>query len=125
MPNQFTLIDPHELDEIEDRLRQLKLYTQGTSYLKQKDSLQKELKNFLLTLPGSLNLDNVTPANLCRFLVFKDRHGKTQIHQTSCRMLGYKNYHNCGRPLRLSYKTIDEYFGKMVSIFHTRARDGE
>ena len=123
--HQFTPIDPHELYEIDDKLCQLKLYIQATSYSKQKDSPQRELKNFLLTLPASPNLDNATPRDLCRFLVFKDRHGKAQVHKTSCHMLGQKGHHKCGCPLRLSYKTLDSYIGKMRSIFHALGRDGE
>ena len=65
------------LDEIDTHLNQLWNFDQATSYSKQKDSLQKELENFLLGLPG-------LPRDLCRFLVFKDRGGKTQVHRNVC-----------------------------------------
>ena len=42
------------VNAIDDRLRQLALFDQATSYSKQKDSLRKELENFLFSLPGSL-----------------------------------------------------------------------
>ena len=41
------------LDEIDTRLNQLWNFDQATSYSKQKDSLEKELENFLLGLPGN------------------------------------------------------------------------
>ena len=60
------------LDKIDTRLNQLWNFDQATSYSKQKDSLQKELENFLLGLPGKPSLAIVSPRGLCRFLVFKD-----------------------------------------------------
>ena len=68
------------LDEIDTRLNQLWNFDQATSYSKQKDSLQKELENFLLGLPGKPSLAIVSPRDLGRFFVFKDRGGKTQVH---------------------------------------------
>ena len=113
------------LDEIEARLQQLLNYDQATSYKKQKDSLQRELEAFLTALPGFVTLATVTPRDLCRFLIFKDKHGKTQIHHNSCEFLGQRGKHSCGCPLRLSYKTVDSYIGKLRSIFHSIGRDGE
>ena len=113
------------LDGIEVRLQQLLNYDQATSYKKQKDSLQRELKAFLGALPGFVTMATVTPRNLCRFLIFKDRHGKTQVHRNSYEFLGQRGKHSCGCSLRLSYKTVDSYIGKLSSIFHSIGRDGE
>ena len=76
-------------------------------------------------LPGKPSLAIVSPRDLCRFLVFKDRGGKTQVHQNSCAFLGQRGTHSCGCPVRLSYKTVDSYIGKLRSIFHAIGRDGE
>ena len=113
------------VNAIDDRLRQLALFDQATSYSKQKDSLQKELENFLSSLPGSPTIATVTPRDICRFLVYKDKNGKTQIHHNGCPHLGKRGTHPCGCPLRLSYKTIDFYIGKLRAIFHANGRDGE
>ena len=113
------------LDEIDTRLNQLWNFDQATSYSKQKDSLQKELENFLLGLPDKPSLAVVSPRDLCRFLVFKDRGGKTQVHRNGCAFLGQRGTHSCGCPVRLSYKTVDSYIGKLRSIFHAIGRDGE
>ena len=96
-----------------------------TSYSKQKDSLKNKLEVFLNTLPGYVTLETVTPYDLCRFLVFKDRNGKTQVHQQGCHYIGQKGQHHCGCPLRLSYKTVDSYIGKLRAIFHAMGQDGE
>lgn len=118
---------PLQIDvaQIECRLQQLLTFDQATSYTRQKNSLQKELENFLAALPGHTTLATVTPRDLCRFLVFKDTHGKTQVHRLTCGFLGQRGIHSCGCPLRLSYKTIDSYIGKLRSIFHSIGRDGE
>lgn len=76
------------LPYIDDRLKQLTVFDQATSYAKQKDSLQRELEKFLASLPGSPTLATVTPRDLCRFLVYKDSHGKTQVHVNGCQFLG-------------------------------------
>ena len=65
-----------DMDVIDDRLRQLALFNQATSYSKQKDSLQRELENFLSSLPGCLTIATVTPRDICRFLVYKDKNGR-------------------------------------------------
>lgn len=114
-----------KLDEIDARLQQLLDFDKATSYSKQKTSLQKELEKFLSALPGHVTLATVTPRDLCRFLTYKDKNGKTQVHRNSCNFLGQKGVHPCGCPMRLSYKTVDSYIGKLRAIFHANGRDGE
>ena len=75
-----------DLNAIDDRLRQLAVFDQATSYSKQKDSLQKELENFFSSLPGSITISTVTPRDICRFLAYKDKNGKTQVHRNGCQV---------------------------------------
>ena len=114
-----------ELDDIDARIKQLFHFDKATSYSKQKDSLQKELEQFLYSLPGHVTLATVTPRDLCRFLVYKDKNGKTQVHRMGCEFLGQKGKHSCDCPMRLSYKTVDSYIGKLRAIFHANGRNGE
>ena len=79
----------------------------------------------LLALPGSPGLLTATPRDLTRFLVFKDKSGKTQVHQNACPFLGQRGIHTCGCPTRLSFKTVDSYIGKLRSIFVAIGRGGE
>lgn len=71
------------LVEIDDRLRQLENYDQVTN-------LRRELCSFLAGLPGQVSLVTVTPRDLCRLLVYKDKDGKTQVHRNSCGYLGQR-----------------------------------
>ena len=114
-----------DVNAIDDRLRQLALFDQATCYSKQKASLQRELENFLSSLPGSISVSTVTPRDICRFLVHKDKNGKTQVHRNGCPHLGKRGTFDCACPLRLSYKTVDSYIGKLRAIFHAIGRDGE
>ena len=82
-----------------------------------KDSLQRELERFFASLP--------TPRDICRFLVYKDNSGKTQVQKNGCIYLGKKGSFKCGCPLRLSYNTVDSYIGKLRAIFHAVGRRGE
>ena len=77
-----------EVKESDSQLDQLLNFDKATNYSKQKDSLKKELKGFLTTLPGYVTVETVIPRDLCRFLIFKDKDGKTQVHRNGCRFLG-------------------------------------
>ena len=114
-----------DLEAIDARVQQLFNYDKATSHAKQKDSLQKELEGSLSALPGYVTLATVTPRDLCRFLVYKDKHGRTQVHRNSCTFMGQRGKHPCGCLMRLSYKTVDSYVGKLRSVFHANGRDGE
>jgi integrase len=113
------------LSQIDQRLEQLLNFDRATSYSKQKDSLKKQLESFVSALPGNITLATVTPRDICRFLIFKDRNGKTQVHCNGCPHLGKKGKFPCPCPFRLSYNTVDSYIGKLCAIFHSLGRDGE
>lgn len=50
---------------------------------------------------------------------------KTRYTKNGCRHIGQKGKYECGCPVRLSYKTLDAYIGKLRAIFHSLGRDGE
>ena len=79
----------------------------------------------MLSIPGSPTLAAMRPRDICRFLVFKDKDGKTQVHSNGCNHFGKQGTFECGCPLRLSYKTVDSYIGKLRAISHAIGRDGE
>jgi hypothetical protein len=114
-----------DLDDIDQRLQQLLAVHSWTSYSKQKESLTAELESFSSTLPNYVTLEIVTPRDLCKFLIFKDRYDRTQVHQQGCPYIGQKGQHRCGCPLRLSCKTVHSYVGKLRSIFRPLGRQGE
>ena len=101
------------------------LFDLATCYSKQKASLQRELENFLSFLPGSITVSAVTQRDICRFLVLKDKNRKTQVYRNECPHLGKRGKFDCACSLRLSYKTVDSYIGKLRAIFRAVGRDVE
>ena len=71
----------------------------------------------LYALPGKKNLFDATPLDICRFLVFMDSKGNTQVHKTGCPHIGQRGIFSCQCPLRLAYSTVHSYIGKLRSIF--------
>ncbi|KAK3746006.1 hypothetical protein QZH41_002166, partial [Actinostola sp. cb2023] len=114
-----------DVDTIDRRLDQLTVWDQSTNYAKQKDSLQRSLETFLSSLPGRPSIHTGSPRDICRFLVYKDKDGRTQVHRNGCKFLGQRGIQACGCPLRLAYNTVDSYIGKLRSIFHAVGREGE
>ena len=89
------------------------------------NSLQRELESFLASLPSFPTVMAATPRGICRFLVYNDQSGKTQVHKNGCIYLGKKGPFKCGCPFRLSYNTVDSYIGKLRAIFHAVGRRGK
>ena len=113
------------LSAIDDRINFLQSSHLSTAYSKQKQSLKIELESFLFALPGQKSLFDATPLDVCRFLVFKDLKGKTQVHKSGCPYLGQRGTSLCQCPLRLAYSTVDSYIGKLRSIFSEVGRQGD
>jgi len=57
---------------------------------------------FLGSLPGCVALATVASHDICRFLVFKDKDGKTQVHRNGYRHIGQKGKYECGCAVLLS-----------------------
>jgi len=114
-----------DLAAIDLRIQSLKNATAATSYSRQKTSLKEELRRFLFSLPDKKDISSATPADIVRFLVYKDVSGKTRVHSHHCPDIGQNKSTNCDCPLRLSYNTVDSYIGKLRSIFNESGRQGD
>ena len=118
-------VPPFDLPSIDSRLQQLQAFLHSSAYGKQKTSLESVLKSFLFSLSPQKTLFSAVPLDVCRFLVWKDSTGKTQIHIPGCPNLGQHGLWPCGCPSRLAYKTVDSLIGKLRSIFKEAGRSGE
>lgn len=106
-----------DLKAIDDRLEHLKNASLQSSYSKQKCSLHTEFETFLTSLPNSKTILSASPTDITRFLVWKDRHGKTVVHNHGCPDSKLQSTAKCKCPKRLAFKTIDSYMGKLRAIF--------
>ena len=106
-----------DLAAIDDRLEALQKVKSDKPYQKQKSSLQRELERFLHSLSSPKSLLSATPQDLTRFLVWKDKGGKTKIHLPQCKHFGVSGKARCQCPTRLAAGTVDNLIGKLRSIF--------
>ena len=114
-----------DLQAIDNRLELLNNASLQSSYSKQKCSLRTEFETFLASLPNSKTILSASPTDISRFLVWKDRHGKTIVHSNGCPDSHLQNAAKCKCPKRLAFKTIDSYIGKLRAIFKETGRCGE
>lgn len=97
----------------------------SSAYSKQKLSLKEEFELFFHAVPGKKTLFDALHFDVCWFLVYKDKMGKTQPHRNGCPHIGQRGVFSCGCPRRLAYSTVDSYIGKLRSIFSEAGRQGE
>lgn len=116
---------PVDVQQIDARQNMLTCASLSTPYEKQNQSLKDEMESFLCALLRSKSLFPTTLRDICRFLVWKDRNGKTQVHRDGCPYLGKHGVHPCTCPVRLSYSTFDSFISKLQVIFNAAGRQGE
>ena len=69
-------------------------------------------------------LAEASPLDVVRFLHFRDRGGRTQVHAFSCAHFGASGIFTCGCPLHFAYGTVDSYVGMLRAIFRDMGRVG-
>ena len=114
-----------DLTALDTRLTALHNAALSTTYAKQKISLENEFVRFLSALPAPKMLFTAVPLDVCRFLVWKDKGGQTQVHHSSCPHLGLHGVKSCHCPIRLSHKTVDSLIGKLRALFQSAGRQGD
>ena len=107
-----------DLPSINNRLQSIQALRASKPYEKQKSALQKELENFLFSLPLSKSLSSAAPQDIVRFLIYKDRKGKTKVHNSTCPLFRSHTKERCQCPARLAAGTVDSLIGKLHSIFN-------
>ena len=118
-PSQRIQVDWKSIDA---RLAQLDGLLSNFAYEQQKSLLEKSFQLFLMSSSPAKDVLSATPLDVRRFLVSKDRGGKTQIHSASCENLGRLGKQHCSCPVRLSAGTVDSLIGKLCAIFSARGR---
>ena len=89
-----------------------------TPYEKQKAGLIRDFESFLSRhhlgpLDTSSKLACATPQDVTKFLVHRDRNGRTQVHKDGCEFLGLHGSQACLCPKRLASGTVDSMIGKI------------
>lgn len=109
---------PLDLSAINTRLVSLQTARDKKPYEKQTSHLQRELESFLASLPSPKSLLSATPGDVVRFLIWRDRFGKTTIHVDHCPHFGSGlRRTTCNCPTRLAAATVDNNIAKLRTIF--------
>ncbi|KAI8512901.1 hypothetical protein Bbelb_095400 [Branchiostoma belcheri] len=111
--------------KIEERLNEVKNIASTSEYGKKKVAIELELTDFLGNISPPKDLITASPKNVCAFLVWKDKGGKTVVHTTGCKNFGNKRKTDCSCPRRLAAGTVDSIIGQLRSIFNSKGRGGE
>ena len=83
--------------------------------------LRKDFEDFLGRFTDR-NLFSAQPCDIRRFLVMKDKKGKTQVHNISCPNLGRKYIQICDCPVRLAAGTVKSFIAQLKDILRQIGR---
>ena len=86
-----------------------------------KSKLENELEEFLTQM--GKNMFECTPEDICMFLAFKDKTGKTPVHHKDCVAIGEKST-TCPCPRRLAFGTVTNKISQLKSIFEQKGMEG-
>ncbi|XP_062606038.1 uncharacterized protein LOC134267842 [Saccostrea cucullata] len=111
-----------DLPAIDKRLSQLEKNEDNKKATKKMKNLEKRVRLFLSQLPTSPDLTSMTPQDVCRFMVWSDRFGKTKIHGISCPHLGKLGLFECTCPTRLAAGTIHNMVQQISEILYVHGR---
>ncbi|KAI8511797.1 hypothetical protein Bbelb_108970 [Branchiostoma belcheri] len=112
-------------EKIKRRLDEVNNMAKNTDYGKKKAALENELVDFLGNIYPPKDLVTASPKDVCAFLVWKDKGGKTTVHNKNCKNYGNKKATGCGCPRRLAAGTVDSLIGQLRSIFANSGRGGD
>ena len=83
---------------------------------RQKSALERELLDFLASLSPQRDISSCTSEEIVKFLISKDKSGKTVLHGRSCSEVP------CNCPTRLAAGSVDSLLGKLRAIFNNLDR---
>jgi site-specific recombinase XerD len=107
---------------LDARLQQLDERLLQKPYNKKKWATVKEFSDFLVACPLRTKISQATPEDVRRFLVWKEKRGKTQIHEVTCSYLGKVGIYACACPLRLSSGSVSNIVAHLKSAYQLMGR---
>lgn len=111
-----------ELEDIDERIQYLDNIKNSSAYVKKRKNVKMMLEQFLQKIPGSPTFLSITPHDIKRFLVWKDRFGKTTVHSYKCKQLGITGDSTCKCPKRLAAASVRNIIQHLVDILELAGR---
>ena len=113
-----------DISKINKRVEELNAVREQKPYERQKTALEVELSGFLASLPFPKTLKSATAHDIIKFLVWKDKSGRTKVHTVTCSHMGQGRGSSCKCPCRLAAGTVDSLIGKLRAIFISAGMGG-
>ena len=95
-----------DISKINKRVEELNAIREQKPYERQKTALEVELSGFLASLPFAKTLKSTTAQDIIKFLVWKDKGGRTKVHTVTCSHMGQGQGSSCKCPCRLAAGTV-------------------
>ena len=102
--------------EIAKRFQEFSDVFKAKPYQRQKSALERELLDFLASLSPQRDISSCTSEEIVKFLISKDKSGRTVLHSRSCSGVP------CNCPTRLAAGSVDSLLGKLRAIFNNLGR---
>ena len=68
------------------------------------------------------SLSSASSSDVLRFLHYRSKGGRTQVHEFTCVHFGLSGLHDCGCPKFFAAATVDSYIGMLRTIFNKMGR---
>ena len=100
-----------------------------TPYSKHKENLRADFEKFLAVRSSwappnatAPSMSLASPMDVLRFLHFRSKNGRTQVHVFACPQFGKSGLHDCGCPRLFAAATVDSYVGMLRALFNDLGR---
>ena len=130
-PKFICFVSPPQKRSFDARHAELRKYTEESQYNRQKSRFWACFEEFLTLRCSSGSqsataptLHTATPMDVIRFLFYREKGGRTTVHELSCPNLGASGPTDCSCPRRLAAKTVDSYVGMLQASFNSIGRRG-
>ena len=109
-------VPPVDETAIEERFDEFQSVFRSKPYERQKSALEQQLFKFLDALSPPRTVTSCTAQEIVKFLISKDKSGRTVVHSLSC------SKRDCSCPKRLAAGSVDSTLGRLRAIFNKLER---
>ena len=109
-------VPPVDETAIQERFDEFQSVFRSKPYERQKSALEQQLFKFLGALSPPRTVTSCTAQDIVKFLISKDKSGRTVVHSLSC------SKRDCSCPKRLAAGSVDSTLGRLRAIFNKLGR---
>ena len=107
---------PVDETAIQEHFDEFQFVFRSKPYKRQKSAMEQQPFKFLGALSPPRSLASCTAQDIVKFLISKDKSGRTVVHLLSC------SKRECGFPKRLAAGSVDSTLGRLGAIFNNLGR---